>query len=139
MRRMAAWIVDGALLAAASATILVLATGSVRSVASFATVHPLGSGQGASVASVALAGAIAFVYLTLCWSLGGRTLGGALVRLRAVDRESGAPLAIGQAALRALFAIAGTLAFLAGPLWAVVDGRGEALHDKLARSSVVPV
>jgi len=138
LRRMAAWVVDGALLATASATILLLATGSVRSVASLAVGHPLGAGQGGSVASIALAAAIAFVYLTLCWSLGGRTLGGALVRLRAVDRESGAPLAIGQAAVRALFAIAGTLAFLAGPLWAVVDGRGEALHDKLARSSVVP-
>jgi len=137
LRRLGAWAIDGVLLAGASGTILLAGTGSARDVVSLATGHPLGAGQGASVAGLALAGAIAFVYLTLCWSLGGRTLGGSLVGVRTVDRESGAPLAIGRAALRALFAIAGTLAFLAGPLWALVDRDGEALHDKLVRSAIV--
>lgn len=138
LRRLGAWVIDGALLTGASGTILLVGTGSARDVIALATGHPLGAGQGTSLAGLALAGAIAFVYLTLCWSLGGRTLGGSLAGVRTVDRESGAPLAIGRAALRALFAIAGTLAFLAGPLWALVDRDGEALHDKLVRSAIVP-
>jgi len=138
LRRVGAWVIDGALLAGTSGTILLLATGSVRDALALVTGHRLGAGQGFSLAGLALVGAIAFVYLTLCWTLGGRTLGGSLAGVRAVDRESGAPLAIGRAALRALFAIAGTLAFLAGPLWALVDRDGEALHDKLARSVIVP-
>lgn len=79
----------------------------------------------------------AFVYLTLCEAMGGRTLGDRVAGLRSIDPRSGRPPALGRAAARSAFAIAGTLAFLAGPLWALFDPRGQALHDRLAGTVTV--
>ncbi|HEY0839798.1 MAG TPA: RDD family protein [Vulgatibacter sp.] len=138
LRRIGSWAVDGALLALACGAILLLGTGTPGVVVSMAPGRVLGgSPPGGMLVGPALIGLIAFVYFTLCWSLGGRTLGAHLAGVRTVDRESGEALPIGRAALRAMLAIAGTLAFLAGPLWALVDPDGEALHDKLAGSSTV--
>ena len=88
-------------------------------------------------AAILLAALFAFIYCTLCWALGGRTLGGFIAGLRAVERSSGEALSVGRAALRAGTAVIGTAAFLVGPLWALVDPAGEALHDKCSGTSVI--
>ncbi len=139
LRRMMAWAVDGAVLGMIPIAILAVGLSPLRTVegASRAGLQ-LGSLPHSLVPeALSLAVLFAFVYLTLCWSLGGRTLGGHLAGLQAIDRVSGEPPGVGRAALRALLAIAGTCAFLAGPLWALVDPKGEALHDKLAGTALV--
>jgi uncharacterized RDD family membrane protein YckC len=89
------------------------------------------------VAALLLGLVTAFVYLTLGLAFGGRTLGDRVAGLRSVAEEGGGTPDLSTAALRSVVAIAGTLAFLAGPLWALVDPRGQALHDKVAGTRTI--
>lgn len=138
--RLLAWAVDGALLAAIPfASIAAAGAAFARPGLSWLDqLHQMAT-QSASVtgAALLLVLLVAFVYLTLGLAIGGRTLGDRIAGLRSVDIENGGPPDLPTAALRSAVAIAGTLAFLAGPLWALVDADGQSLHDKVAGTRTV--
>lgn len=78
---------------------------------------------------------IALAYNVGFWLRGrGATPGKRALRLRVTVRD-GSPLRVGQAIGRT-FPYLVSLPFLAGFLWAAVDRRGEAFHDKLAGTAV---
>lgn len=140
LRRSAGFLVDAMLLGLVPFVIVAAATGSQGNGGFAEQLLRIVSAEGALLrAALLLTALFAFVYCTLCWALGGRTLGGFLAGLRAVDGESGEALSFGRAALRACAAIVGTGAFLAGPLWALVDPQGRALHDKISGTAVIAV
>lgn len=138
-RRLLSWAIDGALLGAVPLVALAAATRGATGpdgnpVPFSALLLESGAVQGAALV---LAAVTAFVYLTLSAAVGGRTPGAALAGLGLVSCESGGPPGLGRAALRAALAVAGVFAFFAGPLSALLDGRGRALHDKLVGTVVV--
>jgi len=79
---------------------------------------------------------IAGLYFVPQWSGGGQTLPMKTWRLRLVRRNGGAP-APGEAIRRYCFALAGTLAFGASFLWALVDRDRQFLHDRLTGTRIV--
>ncbi len=79
---------------------------------------------------------IAGLYFVAQWSRGGQTLPMKTWRLRLVRRNGGAPTPR-QATRRYCLALAGTLAFGAGFLWALVDRDRQFLHDRLAGTRIV--
>lgn len=138
-RRLLAWGIDGAIVLAALLAPLVAAThGAIGGDGVPLGLFDLLAGSGPMrAAAVTLAAVMAFVYLTLSSAAGGRTPGASLAGLELVACESGTPPGPGRAALRAALAVVGCLAFFAGPLSALLDGRGRALHDKLAGTVVL--
>jgi uncharacterized RDD family membrane protein YckC len=138
--RLVAWAVDGLLLAAIPfASIAAASAAFARPGLSWLDQLHQAATQSASItgAALLLVLLVAFVYLTLGLAIGGRTLGDRIAGLRSVDVEHGGPPDLPTAALRSALAIAGTLAFLAGPLWALVDANGQSLHDKVAGTRTV--
>ncbi|WP_050724289.1 RDD family protein [Vulgatibacter incomptus] len=134
-RRASAWLVDVAVLVAMTVAILAAglsAVGSGEAGAAGASLH-----RASPSIPMVLGSLCAFVYLTLCWGLGGKTLGESVAGLRSIDTLSGGTPRIGRAALRAALAILGTLMFLVGPLWALVDRNGRTLHDMIAGTATV--
>jgi len=79
---------------------------------------------------------IAGLYFVPQWGRGGQTLPMKTWRLRLVRRNGGAPTP-GQATRRYCFALAGTLAFGAGFLWALFDRDRQFLHDRLVGTRIV--
>ena len=74
------------------------------------------------------------VYCTVFWALAGRTPGMAVLGLRVVSTH-GEPLSWLSALVRGV-----VLAYFPiGALWALIDRRHQAVHDKLARTVVVRV
>lgn len=139
-RRLGALVADATVLAIVPLAILGIATNSLSGEGEGLISHLIrGASTGGPMARAALSLALlfAFTYCTLCWALGGRTFGGFITGLRAVDVRDGEPPSFGRAAIRAAFAILGTAAAFAGPLWALVDPEGRTLHDRLSRTSVV--
>ena len=83
-----------------------------------------------------LLAAWAFFYCAYSLAAGGRTLGMAIVGLRAVNRDGG-NLTGGQAMLRVLATPLSFLVFFAG-IWLILIRRDRrALHDLIARTAVV--
>jgi uncharacterized RDD family membrane protein YckC len=80
--------------------------------------------------------ALTGLYFTWQWRRGGQTLAMKTWRMRLVTR-AGAPLTWRHALKRFAFALAGTLLFGAGFLWALVDREGLFLHDRLAGTKIV--
>jgi uncharacterized RDD family membrane protein YckC len=73
-------------------------------------------------------------YCTVFWALAGRTPGMALLGVRVVATRGGRPSwlsALVRAVVLAYFPL--------GAVWALVDRRHQAVHDKLARTTVVRV
>jgi uncharacterized RDD family membrane protein YckC len=138
-RRLLAWAIDGALVAAVPLVAVAAATHGVTGEdgAPVPFAELLAGSGSLQLAAVALGALTAFVYLTLSSAVGGRTPGAALAGLGLVSCESGDPPGLARSALRAALAVAGVFAFLAGPLSALLDGRGRALHDKLAGTVVL--
>jgi len=85
---------------------------------------------------LALFAVIAVAYSWLFTALGGRTPGLALAGLRLESKRGGA-LTIGGALARALLAVVSAALGLAGFALALVDLRGQTLHDKLCGAIVV--
>ena len=138
--RLLAWLVDLAVVAVVPAASLLAGTGAFAPRGLSLLDHLLyAATRSASVfvAAFLLGVLTAFVYLTLGLTFGGRTLGDRIAGLRSIAEDGGGPPDLRTAAVRSLVAIAGTLAFLAGPLWALVDPRGQALHDKVAGTRTV--
>jgi uncharacterized RDD family membrane protein YckC len=76
--------------------------------------------------------AVLILYLTIGWTVTGRTIGKQAMGLRVTDAR-GRRLRGGVALGRAL--IAGIFPF--GLLWCAIDRRNRALHDLITRSRVV--
>jgi len=90
--------------------------------------------QAATAAFVVMLPAVLATYSALFWALAGRTPGMALLGLRVVAVRS-PRLSWLSAVVRAV-----VLAYFPiGAVWALVDGRHQAVHDKLARTAVVRI
>jgi uncharacterized RDD family membrane protein YckC len=87
----------------------------------------------------ALAAAVALAYSWLFTALGGQTPGMwiAGVRLVRVGRVPGGPVSAARALARSALALPSLCLGLFGFVLALVDGRGQTLHDKLAGCIVV--
>lgn len=77
---------------------------------------------------------LATLYLAVCWTTLGRTVGQQLAGLRVLDRH-GALIGLGGALLRALLCVS----FPVGLLWCAVSRRNASVQDLLVRTSVVYV
>ena len=84
----------------------------------------------------ALCALLAVAYSWLFTALGGRTPGLALAGLR-VESQRGGTLTVGKALARAALAIPSAALGLSGFALALVDPRGQTLHDKLCGAVVV--
>ena len=82
--------------------------------------------------------ALAGAYFIWQWLRGGQTLPMKTWRLRLVTREGG-PLALRHGLQRYLIALAGSLMFGGGFIWALVDRERQFLHDRLAGTRIVSV
>jgi uncharacterized RDD family membrane protein YckC len=87
------------------------------------------------LSAIALAG-WAFFYCAYSLAAGGRTLGMAIVGLRAVNRD-GSDLTGGQAIVRVLVTPLSFLVFFLGFWLILIRGDRRALHDLIARTAVV--
>ena len=106
-----------------------------------------GTPAGAVALTLVGIGLLGALGLTQWWYHGrrGATLGKALVGLRTVDADTGQPIGMGRALVRALVVAAGSLALgigqlvvLASPLFDA-GGRRQGWHDKAARALLVDV
>ncbi|MDZ7803343.1 RDD family protein [Thiohalophilus sp.] len=80
-----------------------------------------------------------FVLVIVCWRRWQATPGKLLLDCRVVDARTHQPLSLRQAVIRALGYILSALPFYLGFVWAAIDKRKQALHDKLAGSVVIQV
>jgi resuscitation-promoting factor RpfA len=127
-RRAAAWVVDGALLAAVAAPPVLLA----------ARALPAGADAPLALAPFAagFAALLAFTYATLGHALMGATIGKRLLGLRVTGPDGGAP-SLARSAARAGLAVL-ALAALGLPLLVALFTRsGRGLHDVVAGTVVV--
>jgi uncharacterized RDD family membrane protein YckC len=85
------------------------------------------------ILSIAMACAVAEVYLTIGWWLGGRTYGYLVMGLRLLGRSGRPRLRFLAAALRALFCVA----FPIGVLWVAVSRDNRSVQDIALGTSVV--
>jgi uncharacterized RDD family membrane protein YckC len=76
-----------------------------------------------------------WLYCTVLWSLGGRTIGMMALGLRVVQAD-GAPPGIRRSVIRALGYWVSAIAML-GFAWIAIDRRSQGFHDKLAGTFVV--
>ena len=81
---------------------------------------------------------VAGVYFVWQWTRGGQTLAMKTWRLRLVDIR-GQHTTVQQAIIRYVGALAGTVCFGLGFLWALYDREGDFLHDRLAGTRIVRV
>jgi uncharacterized RDD family membrane protein YckC len=143
-RQLLAWSLDGLVLASCVglfALLAILTLGAARlAPAGGQSAHSwadlLVAGRSLKLAWVALAGALALAYSWLFGALGGRTPGMALTGLK-LEREDGSPLSPGRALARALLSLPSAAVGLFGFWLALVDPRGQTLHDKLTHSVIV--
>lgn len=84
---------------------------------------------------VYLAGVVG-LYFVYCWRRSGQTLPMKTWGLR-LERRDGRRLALGQAVLRYVLALAGLLGGALGFLWAFVDRDRQFLHDRLTGTHIV--
>jgi len=80
-----------------------------------------------------------FVVVIVCWRRWQATPGKLLLDCRVVDARTLQPLSLRQATIRALGYILSALPLYLGFVWAAIDKRKQALHDKLAGSVVIQV
>ena len=128
--RTIAWILDALIVAILFTGGAVLAA----MIAAFigAKAHDLA--RAAASAYLVLLPAMLAIYSMFFWALAGRTPGMAVLGLRVVGTHRD-PLSWPSALIRAI-----VLAYFpVGAIWALVDRRGQAIHDKLARTTVVRV
>jgi uncharacterized RDD family membrane protein YckC len=134
-RRLAAWAIDGALVAA-------LAVALPAALLSFdglpsASPGALGSGFGAAlILCEAFVAVVAFVYATAAHALAGATLGKRIARIRVVG-EDGHPPAPAVSAARSAWAVLSLALAGAGLLPALLLPSRRALHDLLAGTRVL--
>jgi uncharacterized RDD family membrane protein YckC len=101
----------------------------------FFTGHPFTFDKHQIAGAVVLV-AWGFVYFAYQWSLGGKTVGNALLGVQVV-RADGAPLPPGKAALRTLVLPLSFLCLGLGLVGIVVQRERRALHDLIAGTAMV--
>jgi uncharacterized RDD family membrane protein YckC len=79
-----------------------------------------------------VAGGLLTLYLTVCWTITGRTYGDRVLAVRVVDRR-GDVLSLGTASLRAIFCVLVPL----GLFWTAINRHNRSLQDVLLRTSVI--
>lgn len=133
--RSLSWCIDGTLLLATVGALLWAAgrIAGVDTVLVVATRDPL-----LLSGAFALTAMLAMVYTTVAAAVGGQTIGGRIVGIKILDGY-GEPPGLARAFVRAAAAVPGTLLFMVGLVWVVLDERGQALHDRLAATFVVEV
>jgi uncharacterized RDD family membrane protein YckC len=130
-RRLAAWLLDAALL---GGVVLGLLAAAAQVIAGGLAVEKLAV---VFVPGVLLAGLLAFVYATLfAFVWGGRSPGRRLLGLHLVDDSGQAPSPI-RALCRGALSLVSFGLFLSGFWIALFDRRGQTLHDKLCSTFVV--
>jgi len=82
--------------------------------------------------STAVTFVVAALYLTLCWTLSGRTVGSVLLGVRVVGRRS-EQLGLAVAVLRAVACVL----FPVGLLWVAVDKKRRSVQDIVLGSRVI--
>lgn len=78
-------------------------------------------------------------YFSFFWSSSGQTPGNRVLQIRVQDAATGGPLRARRALLRVVALPLSALPLCAGFLLILVDGRRRALHDHIARTTVVYV
>jgi uncharacterized RDD family membrane protein YckC len=78
-------------------------------------------------------------YFIFFWSGTGQTPGDRVLGIRVQDGRTGSPVRVRRAALRLLALPLSALPLCAGFLMILVDDRRRALHDRIARTTVVYV
>lgn len=78
-------------------------------------------------------------YFLFFWSASGQTPGNRVLGVRVQDDRTGRPVSVRRAALRLLALPLSALPLCAGFLLILVDDRRRALHDRIARTTVVYV
>ncbi len=81
-------------------------------------------------------------YLAYMWSSRGQTVGMMALNLKVVDAQTGGPLTMAKALIRAVVLYAEVLfcvciVGLVGGLWMIWDPRRQAIHDKAAGTVVL--
>jgi uncharacterized RDD family membrane protein YckC len=130
-RRLAALLYDSVLLLA----LLVAFTSGAIFLNHGVAVEPKTAGAWFYLYDAGLIGVIAGYYL-LNWTRSGQTLGMRAWHLRAVT-ESGKPLTLKAASLRAVFGILAWIPAALGVLWLYLDREHLAVHDRLSKTRVV--
>ncbi len=147
--RLGGWLIDWLILAIVNAVInrVLVKVAFLR--VSFTT-HTTTSGvtvyhhQHISVLAELINVAIILLYGTfLCGSPRGQTLGMMVVRAKAVDGDTGAPIgfarALGRAAFELLLFVLLFIPWVVDMLWPAWDVRRQTLHDKVTRTVVLKV
>lgn len=145
-RQLVTWSLDGLVLVGCVGLFALLAVwtlGTARlapagSQSAHSWADQLVAGRALKLAWVALAGALALAYSWLFAALGGRTPGMALTGLK-LEREDGRAVSPARALARALLSLPSAAIGLFGFWLALLDPRGQTLHDKLTRSVIVRV
>ena len=130
-RRLAALVYDLFLLAA----LLMVFTGAALFFTHGAAVLPATAGAWVYVYRAGLVLVIACYYVAN-WLRSGQTLGMRAWRLRAVS-DSGKPMSLKAAVLRAIFGALAWIPAALGVLWLYLDPEHLAFHDRLSRTRVV--
>ena len=133
-----AWSVDLSLVLLCAALHVGVATALLRAPAGSAdsSLDLLLRGPRLPALWAALSALLAIAYSWLFTTLGGRTPGLALAGLR-VESKRGGTLTVGEALARAALAVPSAALGLSGFALALVDPRGQTLHDKLSGAIVV--
>lgn len=130
-RRVAAWLVDVALLASVVTAMLV---GAAQVIAGGLTLAKL---PAIFVPAALLAALLSFVYASLfAFVWGGRSPGRRVLGLHLVDDTGHAP-SPARALVRGVLSLVSFGLFLSGFWMALFDRRGQTLHDKLSSTFVV--
>ena len=77
-----------------------------------------------------------FIYFSVQWALGGRTIGMALFGVRVVQKD-GRPITDRQAILRALLLYLSFLFFVVAAIWMLFQRERRTIHDLICGTAVV--
>jgi uncharacterized RDD family membrane protein YckC len=100
------------------------------------------AGSSGSYGVSGLGSLVLIAYFTYMWSSRGQTVGMMALNLKVVDAETGGPLTLAKALIRAVVLYAELLfcvciVGLVGGLWMLWDPRRQAIHDKAAGTVVL--
>ena len=76
-------------------------------------------------------------YFAFFWSSSGQTPGNRVMQIRVRDAATAGPIPVRRALLRVAGVVLSALLLCTGFLLILVDGRRRALHDRIARTTVV--
>ena len=80
---------------------------------------------------------IGIIFIIFCWVKFAGTPGKRLLKLKVLDEATGNNITIGQAILRYIGYIIGSIPLALGFLWVIWDKNKQGWHDKISKSVVV--